>query len=553
MIITANENLISAAIGLTELNIETIESAKGQFNVYKDSGVIKNNTYFEDSLWYCTDEYANISLNYSIDIANYIITYAPIFGFDSETFTSYLKTFSLSLFGRVTLTHIQDFLRDVRTIISLDLTALHTAIKDLRLVMPNDVEDFLSVIPCDDARFNDIVELISNAADYSYSTCETDRRCLSTFLSYFLFEDIITDFWQRATLEQKCFYYPLYIWWKLTGIVPLRPCEFIVTKRDCLITSNEKHYLVLRRNQLKGNNGKEVRYKISADYREEIVEIPDSIYTMFTEYIELTKNYDRTDIDTLFVTDIHYLKWGQKKHKNSRYLTYINLNTILKYFYREIIIGEYGYTVIHTGEDNIDIGQKRIEKIHLGDTRHIALINAMESGCTPVMAMMLAGHSNVNTTAHYFLNIERMLQCNVLRQRAALTEGRKAYSIAPYAPLPKNAEGIPLSIGGSCYSSEYAAGSVKDCLNIMGSNGEIGFCPRCPFYRKSGFVSSETEDLFRRNLKDDIEALKTAVDVIRSGKSDEISSVGESIQRHLNSSLSYQQYLIEKEDANAEA
>lgn len=278
--------------------------------------------------------------------------------------------------------------------------------------------------------------------------------------------------------------------------------------------------------------------------------MPDSIWDMITEYIELTKDYDRTDIDTLFVTDLHYLKWGHRKHKNSRYLTYVNLTTILRYFYREIIVGVYGYTVVQN--EDITYGNKKIEKIHLGDARHIALINAMESGCSPVMAMMLAGHSSVNTTAHYFGNIEKLLQCNVMREQTALTNGTKEYNLASYKPLPNRSNGIPLSIGGNCYSSNFAAGNESDCTSVIGSNGEIGYCPRCPYFRRGGFISSEAEEQFRRNLQDDIVTLKYAIDTVRAGKS-EISSVGESMQRHMNSTYSYQQYIAEKEGLYGEA
>lgn len=39
-----------------------------------------------------------------------------------------------------------------------------------------------------------------------------------------------------------------------------------------------------------------------------------------------------------------------EKHENSRFLTYVNLNTILRYFYAEVLEGMYGYHIAGYGE-----------------------------------------------------------------------------------------------------------------------------------------------------------------------------------------------------------
>ena len=43
-----------------------------------------------------------------------------------------------------------------------------------------------------------------------------------------------------------------------------------------------------------------------------------------------------------------------------------------------------------------------INFIHIGDTRHIAMINLIAEGASPVTAMLLAGHDNITTSSHYF-------------------------------------------------------------------------------------------------------------------------------------------------------
>ena len=45
------------------------------------------------------------------------------------------------------------------------------------------------------------------------------------------------------------------------------------------------------------------------------------------------------------MTDPHYNRWGRRTGVNNRFLTYTNLNTILRYFFNEIISQKYGYQV----------------------------------------------------------------------------------------------------------------------------------------------------------------------------------------------------------------
>ena len=58
-----------------------------------------------------------------------------------------------------------------------------------------------------------------------------------------------------------------YLWWKITGVIPLRPREFLLTSRNCLCKDRDEYFLTLRRNNLKGSSSsKIVKYKIEEDY-----------------------------------------------------------------------------------------------------------------------------------------------------------------------------------------------------------------------------------------------------------------------------------------------
>ena len=71
-------------------------------------------------------------------------------------------------------------------------------------------------------------------------------------------------------------------------------------------------------------------------------EVPFKLASEILKYLELTKDLSSTQLDTLFVTDSHYRKWKRIAGTKNRFLTYSNLNTILKYFFNEIVSQQYG-------------------------------------------------------------------------------------------------------------------------------------------------------------------------------------------------------------------
>ena len=353
------------------------------------------------------------------------------------------------------------------------------------------------------------------------------------------------EYWARdLDTEDRLFYFPLYIWWNLTGCIPLRPREFLLTTRDCLSDDVKgKHYITLRRNKLKGGRTQK-SYKIAGDYFTTTFRIPDGLYDEITAYIRATDGYDSTDIDTLFVTDPHYKKWRMKKPSDSRFLSYVNMTTILKYFYSEIICGLYGYTVISDDETR-HLKDGEIQMIRLGDARHIALINLMQEGGTPATAMFLAGHTNEEMAAHYYSNLETMIECQTYREYRRYIGSDRKYQISIQDMLPQTEEHAPLSDGGSCYSGSYMNGDFSDCSKACGDNGEIGYCPSCRFYRGPSVSYFEADDIYRRDLESDCKALIAAVDRVRHDKG-AVEDIGEAMLKVQESSTSYRQYLMQK-------
>lgn len=546
MQLTLAENLFSSKLNFIELDKLSIDSAKERFLEYQKAGVIKDNCSFEDKVWYTTNEYANIGLYFDFNKFAYK-KYELIFNICFIDFVNDVKAYAISIFGKNVLISIENTLLDIKHILNINYDEICAENANLKLYSANRLSDFFTLII--NEKNEESINALTSILDV-YMSIEVhlkkgdNQRELADFESYFEFDDIIKDYWNSdISIDDRFFYFPLYIWWLLTAVIPLRPREFLLTERDCLyIDSDGRYNLKLRRNQLKGGNNGELSYKIVDAYLTKPIPIPDYLGTLIENYIKETDKYERTDIDTLFVTDPHYRKWGQSKHSDSRFLTYMNMNTILKTFYKEVIQDIYGYTVKY---DEVNHENKEIRYIHLGDTRHIAFINLMQEGATPVTAMLLGGHTDINMASHYYSNVVQLIECQTYREYRKLLSGDVEYKISKFHSLPPVGDSRTLSDGGVCYSSEYHNSSISDCTNVLGPNGEIGYCPDCSYYRNQGISYFSGDDIYKRHIEEDSKTLFLAMQSVMEGKGN-MENINEAILKLNSSNYSYKQYLQEK-------
>ena len=548
MNVTLAENLFLSNLNFIELDSLSVPSAKDRFHEFQRAGVIKDNCTFDDSKWYTTNEYANIGLYFDFNRFSYR-KYELVFHLSFEDFTDYAKAYCISIFGKNELISIENTLLDIKHLLNKGYEEVCGEMSDLRLYSVNRISDFLSLLVIDDnaEAMERLISALDFYADIKYGSQKGfNQRELADFDSYFEFDDIIKDYWNSdISPEDRFFYYPLYIWWILTAVIPLRPREFLLTERDCIYKNSDgRYHLKLRRNLLKGGAGGELSYKISDAYHTQPIPIPDYLGKIIENYIIETDKYEHTAIDTLFVTDPHYRKWGQHKHSDSRFLTYMNMNTILKYFFKEIVHEKYGYTIVYdNGEVNHE--NKEIRYIHLGDTRHIAFINLMQEGATPVTAMLLGGHTNIEMASHYYSNVIQFIECQTYRQYRKCICGDVEYKLSHADNLPPADEFKLLSDGGICYSSQYQNGSISDCINVSGPNGEIGYCPECVYYRKQGTSYFSSDDIYKRHIEEDSKTLFLAVQSVMEGKGN-TENINEAILKLNSSNYSYKAYLLEK-------
>ena len=542
-----HNNLYTSVVNYISLDHETVAHAREIFAVYQADNVISSTCHFEDPVWLTTDEYSNIGFHFRFKRHSYKRNgYEKIFGLSFDDFVDYVKVYLLSHFGKKVLFTLNNILLDLRHIIDTDIEDIYGITDRLRIYFPSFCADFFSALPDvgDNIDVNDLIDALEQYADVNILSGKNSQRQLWDMDTYLRFDDIIKTFWgSELSPDVRLFYSPLYLWWTITGTIPLRPREFLLIPRDCLKKKDDGYYLTIRRNQLKGNR-QDVHYKISEDYSTDTYKIPPKLGEEIEEYIKMTSQFDSTDLDTLFVTDPHYGKWGRNKRPNSRFLSRVNLYTILQYFYKEIIVDQYHYDIVFDNTGGF-LSDGKIGRISLGDTRHISLINLMEEGGTPTIAMYLAGHANATMASHYYSNITRLIECKTYHQYRRLIGDKQNFEISTSAFLPASGQSRPLSNGGKCYSTAYYNGSIDDCVKTISDDGEIGHCPSCPYYRHNNVSFFSGDDIYKRQIKDDFKLLVEAISIVRQDKGS-FETIGEALNRIQSSATSYQQYLMAK-------
>lgn len=265
---------------------------------------------------------------------------------------------------------------------------------------------------------------------------ETDMLTFDYYLKYFFDDKDIED-------DMKLLFYPILIWWKVTNIIPMRPSEICVKlKRDCLDEDGDKYYIHVERGKVDTGKNKGRKSKIPILKR---IPITKEIFDLLNLYKE------KTEWDKQTKTFISYrtIKKIREKYKdysdnlvfdkiNEDYFTASSLSTLLDKFYKDVIEGIYQVEVIE-GNYNLNIiednheycsknenkkadiyeveviendykikkivesiyGSRIVQKMDLGDTRHIAFTSLLLQGVSPIEIAMLGGHTSIMSQEHY--------------------------------------------------------------------------------------------------------------------------------------------------------
>jgi len=474
---------------VAEIDDDTLLHAKEIFKDYHSRGVIVNEN-FDDNVWIVTNQLKKTTFPFHPNELAFKSRAQKWLGCSYHGFVDGLKAYAVFYLGSIELTGIREIVRKLARL-------AETPYDDLPV--ETHIIEFLKLLPGGETK-DQVIEDLEERAMFSHQRYVNGKqRVLADFDNYFKFNNALEDYWGQADDFHKLFYFPMYFWWVLTAILPLRPTEFLLTPRNCVERQNGENILTIRRTVLKGGRRK-VFYNIAGDYRLMKYSIPDKMAAAIEWYQEATADMPVPSLETLFVQIPHYSYFYRSAPAHSVYYTYQNLSYCLRRFQDDVM-------KIESDED----------RINLGDTRHLAMISLIASGGSPVICRELAGHEDINISSHYYSNISRFVECATYEMYQRQKGGYVEMLNHTLACVGKT---IDVS-GGRCDSAAYIAGGISDCISNIGLGGEIGQCDRCPHFidGKTGqhLLFSNTGER-KRQVDEDSRYLMRVLDMVRKGK-----------------------------------
>jgi hypothetical protein len=456
MLIAEREKLaerLGRSLPITQLDEAAMAHARDIFSDYSRRGIILNGSY-DDPAWKLSNETLNVTLAL-LSFEHNGSAVAEWLDMPEERYVAYAKAYIALKLGSLILPTLQGL---TNTLASLP----YMAAEDAAALTKNaaHIAEFLSLLPGGTVERDWIEETLEKRVQaYRGDSGAEGRRVLSAFNSYLQFNEILANYWQTACSDEKLFYFPLYLWWNLTAILPLRPTEFLLTPRDCI----DGKIMTVRRTRLKG--GGKVSYRIAQDYDLHRYEITDALADELRKYVSMTEHALPTQIGTLFRLEPHYGYLNRGIDKINRYYTYHNMRTCLDTFF----------------SDAVKPGECGIERIKLGDTRHLAMISLIISGGSPVICRELAGHADIEVSSRYYANISSLVEC-VTIARFRKSKGRNAEFVGKSRyPLKRPCDMLRLA-GGWCDAESVKNGDIGECMKVVDGHGRIGECVSCGHY-----------------------------------------------------------------------
>lgn len=398
------------------------------------------------------------------------------------------------------------------------LRTLQTDVSTMRsfadhMVVPDEyaqaqvLADLLALLPGESQYRDELQNRIDDISPLLKSNGQ--QRSLAHYQSYLRFSAILDTFWKTATPEEKLLYFPVWFWFSITGVLPLRPTECVLTPRQCITQVDGKYYLEVRRTLGKGTI-QQRRYRMELDYERCKYPIPDHLAIHILDYISATQHVYQSNIDVLFCKHSQFA--GAKVIiENDKHYTYANLRQCLSYFYRNIVQDKYSY-IIATDCDNLLEGE--IQKIQLGEMRHIAMVSLALTGGSPAICKELAGHESIEISSHYYSNLKSFLDLlgwERFRKKDSTTKPAYGLSVSQQYPV-KN---------GYCQCEQVWNDDYSPCISAVDTNGMPGSCSVCRWFFPSEHRKNQQIQMQKEKIDYELEQtctlMRQSIDQVRKG------------------------------------
>ena len=456
----------------TKLDPAAMDRAQSIFREYQGKGVILNE-HFEDEIWTLSDQKHTVSFRFHLDHEAYEKNAKEWACCPPEGYLKAVRSFILLHLGMLVL-------NTLRTFVSVLLDLVNVPFADLELTAHEQmIFRFLDMLPGESPARDAFMERL----DTGFPTVRSNSRKLAGFRHYVAFEEALKQNWESAGQDERVHLFPVYFWWRLTSILPLRPTEYLLTPLHCLEKQDGKIWLTVRRTRMK-KGLRQVSYRISEDYAQFAYCIPEELGALVEGYLHATEGKTRV-LDTLLVPE-----------RNSRYLNYSVMNDLL-----------------HETEFRL-LGTKQIR---LGDTRHLSLISLILSGDTPSVCMALANQDSPVVSAGYYTNMSTLGECSVFNYL------RDTLASVPLS-LSEQRSGLPegdlVRVGnGYCDFHPVLEGDVSECGKVWTLQSGMGDCMKCRhFWPDSGSLCLDLKAQSRQDLEAGFLLLMDAIEDLRKSQ-----------------------------------
>lgn len=383
---------------------ENLEEFKAQFQILKIENVFKNDN-FDENIWISHAYDGKVTLKFDL--------------FSAEKTNRILKSYVVVKMndGGICSREAQKILRIAKKYL-LKTNFLNRELDD---VFMNSIHLFSDQEKLELISFREFLNFanIENSEEYikiidGVSFPQPKYRKIPNYQSILMFDVILKNYIANTIVSEQEKYFPLVLWWKITTILPLRPIEFCSLKKNCCyFDENQKcYFLEVERKKIKNSKIKikEIPIINKIKVTEEVFDIIQKYKSLTSsnsnEYLLSQKSYRK------FLKTVE-LDLSNEISREDQSLTTAQMRTLLQNFYDEIIRKEFKYNVVEKTIATEDHSHYEIQRMQLGDTRHIAMCGLLLQGFNPLTIAKLAGHSTLRDQMNYFNHMQSYLDANV--------------------------------------------------------------------------------------------------------------------------------------------
>lgn len=366
----------------TQINDEIdLSDCEYMFAELKEKGTIRNN-HFSDNIWvgYYDLYETNVNFDFNIDASQEMIL-----SIKKYVLIKLLLKKNEVTTVQATINHIKDMMQQTN-LFDIDTASdfMQYVSKKQTVLYLSDCKEFLQFCTSKDA-----CEFYSKIKSFSIQRNPKSRE-IPDYESILKYDSLIKDFIDTGNIDLRMKYCPILIWWMISTIIPLRPSEFVLIKRNCIYKEKDKCYIHIERIKSRADRKKHT-IPIMTEFQ-----IPEVLFGFINDFIDHANEIDGSGY---LISDKFYKKNLKRVTKDKKdKITLQKFNILFKKFEKEVVEGIYHYEIVALGTVEKD---NQIERIRLGDTRHLAFMNMLMQGLNPLYIQRIGGHYTLEEQLSY--------------------------------------------------------------------------------------------------------------------------------------------------------